>query len=290
VVVVLSLLAHYCLFTYLYLNLRVSESQPNHFKRTDNNQNYDIDSKIDTAIKSKLDQTDFVKWVKNNLSDELNELNISGNVKQKIQNELYDVDIPRKVKDSLESEVSQRTESTKAEIMKLLESTQAKLDQERDKFNVLLELYQGKLNDTVKEASNIKTLIPNAEEMNRLQEQVKELSGNYSKIMTKETNDSKIGALQVSVEDGERKLKEIRKEFGELQKNITMALDEYANEYAKHKDKIKEIEKIKEKLDVIQPNTFNKGMCFINNTYELLSKTMNNFPNYEHTVTQIFQL
>ncbi|XP_060564722.1 uncharacterized protein LOC132723931 isoform X2 [Ruditapes philippinarum] len=33
-----------------------------------------------------------------------------------------------------------------------------------------------------------------------------------------------------------------------------MALDEYA----KHKDKIKEIEKIKEKLDVIQPNTFNK--------------------------------
>jgi hypothetical protein len=278
VVVVLSHLAHYCLFTHLYLNLRVSESQPSHFKRTDYNQNYDIDSKVDKAIKSKLDQTDIVNRVQTTLSYELNNIDLRGVVKQKIQNELSDIDIAKKVKDSLEPEVSQivlETESTKAEIMKLLESTKAKLDQESNKFNVLSEKYQDKIDDAVKEASNIKTVIPNAEEMNGLQEKINEMSRKYSEIMTKETSDSKVGELQVSVEEGERKLAVIREEFVELQKNITKALDEYAT---KHNDRIEEI---KEELDVIQPNTFNKGMCFINDTSDLLSKTVNNFPNYE---------
>ncbi|XP_060592363.1 uncharacterized protein LOC132747073 isoform X2 [Ruditapes philippinarum] len=58
--------------------------------------------------------------------------------------------------------------------------------------------------------------------------------------------------LRESVEEGEIKLAVINETFWELQKNMTKALDEYA----KHKDRIKEI---KEELDVIQPNTFNKG-------------------------------
>jgi predicted nuclease with TOPRIM domain len=98
--------------------------------------------------------------------------------------------------------------------------------------------------------------------MNGLREKINEMSRKYSEfIMTKETDDSKIEELQVSVEEGEKKLAIIREELGKLKKNTSKALAEYAE----HKDKIKEI---KEQLDDIQPNTFNKGTrtCFINNS------------------------
>ncbi|XP_060572117.1 uncharacterized protein LOC132730245 isoform X2 [Ruditapes philippinarum] len=87
------------------------------------------------------------------------------------KSELSDVDIDKKVKDSLEPEVLKRvaeTKSTKVEIEELLQSTH-KLDQERKVIYEQLKNYLDRIDNAVKDASNIKTLIPNAEEMNRLQ-------------------------------------------------------------------------------------------------------------------------
>ncbi|XP_060603909.1 uncharacterized protein LOC132756789 [Ruditapes philippinarum] len=122
-------------------------------------------------------------------------------------------------------------------------------------FSHMYHNIHGKIDDAAKHASNIKKLVPNAQEMNGLREKINEMSRKYSEfIMTKETDDSKIEELHVSVEEGEKKLAIIREELGKLKKNTSKALAEYAE----HKDKIKEI---KEQLDVIQPNTFNKGSC-----------------------------
>ena len=213
-----------------------------------------IVGKVDNAITTKIKEADIGKKVQ----DSLNSANIDGTIKTKIQNELDNVDIDEKVKLSLEEQavevVLKETDNNPQLIDAVGDKVSGKIKSDiesslRSDLKKVLEK-----NDQLSNwFDKNKELIPDIDKFNDIKEKYDDLSQRFSNLLTKKDKESdSIGKLQVTITEEKDNLKAMKDEFGNLQGKLSEAV----KQYEEHK---KRIDGIKRELEVIQPNTFNKG-------------------------------
>ncbi|XP_045209262.2 uncharacterized protein LOC123560120 isoform X1 [Mercenaria mercenaria] len=285
------LLVNFCSVYILNNSILVSDTS---FRSND--KVIDIGRKVQKALDTEMNKADIGGKVQKALDIEMVEANVGGKIQKAIHIELQNADIDSKVQDVIdiklpdalnnqvpqivrdeaesavkgpdmkrviETQVSENSEGIKSDVEQSLSSRIANafgisLDKKVDtleesiggiaEFKESLASFEQKQEKTEEDVSNLHNNFESASES------LKQLSESYSAMSTTRKHDSvKIDKLQTTIQNGEQKLIDMDAELGKVKKAVS---------YEEYKYKVLQLDDIRSRIDVIQPNMFNKG-CFV---------------------------